>query len=71
MEKSPLELLMQSSGLRISYIQSCMELTKFQFWSRRQDPANRFKPHEIVKLAKILDVDETAVLEAVIKTSAS
>lgn len=65
MLQNTLEELIKSKGLKTGFIAEKLGMTPFMFWHCRQDPPNRFKPKEIERLAKIFEIDEKTVFDAV------
>ncbi|MCW2281481.1 XRE family transcriptional regulator [Lactococcus lactis] len=68
--KTPLDELIIESGLRMKVVASRFGLSRSGFYKKRQSPKN-LTADEMTKIANIINVDETVVFEAVLKTKVS
>ncbi|MEY8514216.1 helix-turn-helix domain-containing protein [Lactococcus taiwanensis] len=69
-ENTPLDKLIIESGLRMKVVANQFGLSRSGFYKKRQTPKN-LTADEMLKIAKIINVDETVVFDAVLKTNVS
>lgn len=69
-KKSSLDALIDDSGIRMGVVAARFGLTRSGFYKRRQTPKG-FTAEEMEKIAKIINVDETVVFDAVLKSKQS
>ena len=69
-KKTPLDTLIDDSGIRMGMVAKKFGLSRSGFYKKRQLPKH-FTAEDMEKIAKIINVDEAVVFDAVLKTKTS